>query len=127
MQRAFELLATHLRLIKDAPEEVNPLVRRTEDIGKRLEFWMKGGNRLFVYWVERRGRGTFLLGLALNQVILVFVHRARPYDDGVTNLLIARSADFSFPSFHIFWTIPCTLLRNFSRAGRTSGPYSDSN
>ena len=36
-------------------------------------------------------------------------------------------ADFSFPSFHIFWTIPCKLVRNFSRAGLTSGPYSDSN
>jgi len=35
-------------------------------------------------------------------------------------------ADFS-PSFHNFWTIPCTLLRSFSRAGLTSGPYSESN
>lgn len=26
---------------------------------------------------------SFLLGLALNQLILLFVHRARPYDDGV--------------------------------------------
>jgi len=43
---------------------------------------------------------SFLLGLALNQLILLFVHRIRPYDGGVTNFLIDRSADFSFPSHH---------------------------
>lgn len=43
---------------------------------------------------------AFLLGLALNQFILLFVHRMRPYDAGVTHLLIAPSADWSFPSDH---------------------------
>jgi undecaprenyl-diphosphatase len=43
---------------------------------------------------------SFLLGLALNQLILLLVHRVRPYDGGVTHLLIAKSADFSFPSDH---------------------------
>lgn len=43
---------------------------------------------------------SFLLGLALNQAILLIVHRIRPYDAGVSHLLIARSADWSFPSDH---------------------------
>ena len=43
---------------------------------------------------------SFALGLAFNQVILLFLHRVRPYDLGVTNLLIQRSADPSFPSDH---------------------------
>jgi undecaprenyl-diphosphatase len=43
---------------------------------------------------------SFLLGLGINQIILLFVHRLRPYDAGVTHLIIARSADFSFPSDH---------------------------
>ena len=43
---------------------------------------------------------SFLLGLALNQLILLFVHRMRPYDAGITHLLIERSADPSFPSDH---------------------------
>ncbi|RWL99918.1 MAG: phosphatase PAP2 family protein [Mesorhizobium sp.] len=43
---------------------------------------------------------AFLLGLAINQAILLFVHRIRPYDAGVTHLLIAPSADWSFPSDH---------------------------
>jgi undecaprenyl-diphosphatase len=43
---------------------------------------------------------AFLLGLAANQVILLFVHRMRPYDAGVSQLLIEKSADWSFPSDH---------------------------
>lgn len=43
---------------------------------------------------------SFILGLALNQILLLFIHRVRPYDAGVTELLIAPSADWSFPSDH---------------------------
>ncbi len=43
---------------------------------------------------------SFLLGLGLNQGILQLVHRARPYDAGVTHLIISKSVDWSFPSDH---------------------------
>jgi len=43
---------------------------------------------------------SFLIGLGLNQIILLFVHRVRPYDAGVTHLLISKSLDWSFPSDH---------------------------
>lgn len=43
---------------------------------------------------------AFLLGLAVNQVLLLFIHRGRPYDAGLTNLIIDKSADFAFPSDH---------------------------
>ncbi len=43
---------------------------------------------------------AFLLGLAVNQLILLLVQRVRPYDAGFTNLIIARSNDPSFPSDH---------------------------
>src|SRR5260370_15337480 len=43
---------------------------------------------------------SFLLGLALNRLILLFIHRMRPYHAGVTHVLIAHSADPSFPSDH---------------------------
>ncbi|MDQ2945166.1 MAG: DEAD/DEAH box helicase [Acidobacteriota bacterium] len=58
--RVLELLGTHLKLIKHAPEEVHPLLRRTGEIARSLEFWMGGGEKNYVYWVERRGRGCFL-------------------------------------------------------------------
>ncbi len=58
--RALELIGSHLQLVKNAPDEVIPLCRRTQELGQRLEFWRKGSDRAYVYWVERRGRGCFL-------------------------------------------------------------------
>src|SRR6266404_441652 len=43
---------------------------------------------------------SFLIGLGLNQIILRFVHRVRPYDAGVSHLIISKSPDWSFPSDH---------------------------
>lgn len=43
---------------------------------------------------------SFSIGLGLNQIILLFVHRIRPYDAGVSHLIISRSTDWSFPSDH---------------------------
>jgi ATP-dependent DNA helicase DinG len=57
---ALELTATQLQLIKDAPEEAIPLHRRAQELHAALGAWMSGGDRSFVYWVERRGRGCFL-------------------------------------------------------------------
>jgi len=59
-QRALELLATQLQLVKNAPDEVIPLFRRTQEIAQRLAFWSRGDDRSYVYWIERRGRGCFL-------------------------------------------------------------------
>jgi ATP-dependent DNA helicase DinG len=58
--RALELTGSHLHLVKNAPEEVIPLFRRVQELQQRLEFWRKGADRSYVYWVERRGRGCFL-------------------------------------------------------------------
>jgi undecaprenyl-diphosphatase len=60
---------------------------------------------------------SFLLGLALNQLILLLVHRARPYDSGITHLLIGPSADYSFPSDHATATfaIAATFLLHGKR------------
>jgi undecaprenyl-diphosphatase len=43
---------------------------------------------------------AFLLGEGLNQLILLGIHRIRPYDTGLTHLIIAKSVDWSFPSDH---------------------------
>ncbi|MGP0074623.1 MAG: ATP-dependent DNA helicase [Bryobacteraceae bacterium] len=60
LARALELIGTHLQLVKNAPDEVIPLFRRVQELQQRLEFWRKGSDRSYVYWVERRGRGCFL-------------------------------------------------------------------
>ncbi len=55
-----ELLGVHLQLIKNQPEEVVPLFRRTDDFRARLKYWMEAPEKTTVYWIERRGRGIFL-------------------------------------------------------------------
>ena len=62
--------------------------------------WWHGEDRRQTRHVVVAAGLSFLLGLALNQVVLLFVQRMRPYDAGVAHLLIERSADYSFPSDH---------------------------
>ena len=63
---------------------------------------------------------SFLIGLSFNQVILLFVHRVRPYDVGISHLIINPSADWSFPSDHATATIAIVtafLLHGLNRRG----------
>ncbi|ACI54467.1 phosphatase PAP2 family protein [Rhizobium leguminosarum] len=62
--------------------------------------WWRQGDRDHTRHVLVATGLSFLLGLAVNQLILLLVHRIRPYDAGVSYLLIAPSADPSFPSDH---------------------------
>ncbi len=58
--RCLELTGTQLQLIKQAPEEVLPLHRRSLELSSKLRFWMEGNDSAYVYWLERRGRGCYL-------------------------------------------------------------------
>ena len=69
-----------------------------------LQWWAKADRHHIRHAAVSAGL-AFLLSLAINQFILLFVHRMRPYDAGVTHLLIAPSADWSFPSDHATATV----------------------
>ena len=62
--------------------------------------WWTLQNRSHTRHVLLTAGFSFMLSLALNQLILVFINRVRPYNEAVTNLLIAPSGDPSFPSDH---------------------------
>lgn len=82
--------------------------------------WWRRTNRLQTRHVLVAAGFSFLLGLAVNQFILLLVHRMRPYDGGVTHLLIAPSADPSFPSDHAtasFAIAAAFLLHGMRRVG----------
>lgn len=64
-----------------------------------LQWWSKT-DRVHVRHAAIVAGLSFLIGLGLNQVILLFVHRVRPYDAGITHLIVPASADWSFPSDH---------------------------
>lgn len=69
-----------------------------------LQWWSKH-DRIRVRHTCVAAGLSFFIGLAFNQVVLLFVHRVRPYDAGLTHLIIARSTDWSFPSDHATATI----------------------
>ena len=50
------------------------------------------------------------VGLLLNQGILLFVSRVRPYDLGLTHLIVEKSADPSFPSDHATMVFAITFM-----------------
>jgi undecaprenyl-diphosphatase len=57
-------------------------------------------------------------GLLINQCVLLFAHRIRPYDAGVTHLLFAPSADPSFPSDHATLAFAVAFALLFASARR---------
>lgn len=64
-----------------------------------LQWWSRTGRSHVRHACVAAGL-SFLLGEGLNQLILLFVHRPRPYVDGISHLIIAPSPDWSFPSDH---------------------------
>jgi undecaprenyl-diphosphatase len=62
--------------------------------------WWSGLERTRVRHACLAAGLAFLLGLAINQAVLLFVHRTRPYDSGVSHLIVSASPDWSFPSDH---------------------------
>lgn len=85
--------------------------------------WWRRANRTFVRHVLVAAGLSFLLGLGMNQMILLFVHRIRPYDAGVSHLLIPPSADWSLPSDHATATMAIAAAFLFHRMWRTGGLF----
>jgi undecaprenyl-diphosphatase len=82
--------------------------------------WWSGGDRRHVRHACMAAGFSFFLGLGLNQLILLFVHRVRPYDAGLTHLIINPSADWSFSSDHATATFAIAaafLLQGLGRRG----------
>ncbi len=94
---AFELLAAHLKLIADAPQEIIPLFRRTHEIRASLEFLLEGEDRSFVHWIERRGRGTFLQATPIDVADLLREHVWERVDAAVlTSATLAVAGEFHY-------------------------------
>jgi ATP-dependent DNA helicase DinG len=53
-------LETELLAVKDRPEEINNLARRSAEIRQALEVILESRDRRLVYWWERRARGVFI-------------------------------------------------------------------
>lgn len=62
--------------------------------------WWDRGSRLETRHACIIAAIAFCLSLLANQVLLLFIHRVRPYDAGLTHLLLEPNPDWAFPSDH---------------------------
>ena len=60
LDNALNRLETTLDVLQDAPADAENILRRARQLRFDLNFIIKGDDKKFVYWIERRGRGTFL-------------------------------------------------------------------
>jgi ATP-dependent DNA helicase DinG len=60
LDNALNRLETTLDSLPEPPADAENLVRRTRQLRFDLNFIIKGEDKKFVYWLERRGRGVFL-------------------------------------------------------------------
>ena len=60
LDNALHRLETTLDILKDPPPDAENILRRTRELRFALNFIVKADDQKFVYWLERRGRGTFL-------------------------------------------------------------------
>ncbi len=83
-------------------------------LGVAVQWWAQN-DRPRIRFIALSAGLSFLLGLGLNHIILLFVQRIRPYDAGVTHLIIEKSADWSFPSDHA--TAALAIVTAFAMQG----------
>jgi ATP-dependent DNA helicase DinG len=60
LDAALNRLETTLDGLPEPPADAESIVRRTRQLRFDLNFIIKGEDKKFVYWLERRGRGVFL-------------------------------------------------------------------
>jgi ATP-dependent DNA helicase DinG len=94
---ALEIVALQLELLRAAPEEVIPLVNRAREIARRLQFWMESNDKAYVYWIEKRGRGTFLQATPIDVSSLLDQKLFDAIDTAVlTSATLAVAGEFEF-------------------------------
>ena len=94
---ALEIVALQLELMRAAPEEAIPLVNRAREIARRLQFWMESNEKAYVYWIEKRGRGTFLQATPIDVSSLLDQKLFDSLDTAVlTSATLAVAGEFEF-------------------------------
>ena len=93
-----DLTSSRLKLLKDPPEEVQPLLRRTAEIGTSLRFLLENNDSAFVHWIDRRGRGCFLQATPIDVSSLLAERLFDQIDCSIltsATLAVAGSFDFT--------------------------------
>lgn len=91
------LLETTLASIKDPPQEIVHLVRRTGEIRRDLEFIMSCSHPGYVYWYERRHRHVFLRAtpIDVSEILAEYLFNCLPTVI-LTSATLASDQSFQF-------------------------------
>ncbi len=94
---ALDLIVSHLKLLKNPPEEIGPLVRRSGELNEGLRFVMESDDDNFVYWLEKRGRGCFLQATPIDVSLIVAERLFRKVETVVlTSATLAVAGGFDY-------------------------------
>jgi ATP-dependent DNA helicase DinG len=108
---ALDLTASYLRLLKDPPDEIIPLFRRTTELREGIRFVMEEDDERFVYWIEKRGRGTFLQATPIEVSDIVRTKLFNRVETVVlTSATLAVAGGFEFAEKRLGLESPRTLV-----------------
>jgi ATP-dependent DNA helicase DinG len=108
---ALDLIGSHLRLMQNPPEEIQPLIRRTGELQTALRFVMEEDDERYVYWVERRGRGCFLQATPIEVADIVAERLFSKIDTVVlTSATLAVAGGFEYVQKRLGVENPRTLI-----------------
>ena len=92
-----DLIGSHLKLLRNPPEELIPLFRRTGELAMGLRFLMEEDDERYVYWVEKRGRGCFVQATPIDVAKLLTERLFDRVDTAVlTSATLAVAGGFDF-------------------------------
>jgi ATP-dependent DNA helicase DinG len=111
LRAALELIQSHLKVLKDPPDEVGPLGRRAGELSEGLRFVMEEDDQRFVYWLERRGRGCFLQATPI-EVASILSDRLFAHVDTVvlTSATLAVGGNFAYATGRLGLDNPRSLI-----------------
>lgn len=108
---SLDLVASHLKLIQHPPEELMPLLRRTNELSMALRFVMEEDDDRFVFWVEKRGRGCFLQATPIDVSSLLNERLFSKIDTVVlTSATLAVAGGFDYVQKRLGLENPRTLV-----------------
>jgi ATP-dependent DNA helicase DinG len=94
---ALDLIGSHLKLLQNPPEEIQPLFRRAMELSMGLRFVMEEDDERYVYWMEKRGRGCFLQATPIDVSSILSEKLFHQVDTIVlTSATLAVSGGFDF-------------------------------
>jgi ATP-dependent DNA helicase DinG len=108
---ALDLVGSHLKLIQNPPEEIQPLFRRAMELSMGLRFVMEEDDERYVYWMEKRGRGCFLQATPIDVSHFLAEKLFHKVDTIVlTSATLAVSGGFEFVEKRLGVENPRTLV-----------------